>query len=261
MGKIVIAGCGWLGMQVAENMANAGFEVWGSTSNETRQASLKSFGATPFLLSALFDVRYSKTIAVNAQTLLLALPPSSFGTAHYASEIEKIVACFEGLKHIIFCSSISVYGESADTVDETSPLNPATESAKAIVAAENTLVKSHSTAVYILRLAGLYGLERNPAKFLQGKKGVAGPLKQVNLIDGASIVQVVKQIASQTVPAGIYNVVNPQHPSRQMYYTAICEREGMVPPEFMMEDDSTGKIVNADKMLHTFQLQLPNLLP
>lgn len=262
MSKVVIIGCGWLGMQVAEVMCKSGFEVWGSTSNAERQQKLKAIGATPFQLADLNgNEPQAKQIIVGVQAVFIALPPSAFGVENYAKEVERITQCFEDLQQLIFCSSTSVYSENAVEVNEATPVQPETANAVAIVAAEQIILSAHVTSAYILRLGGLYGIGRNPAKYLQGREGVAAPLKPVNLIDGATIAQVVLQLIATEIDGGIYNVVNPQHPTRAAYYTAICNQLGLVSPTFVAEDKTQGKIVSAEKLLRTLNVQTPDLLP
>jgi nucleoside-diphosphate-sugar epimerase len=99
----------------------------------------------------------------------------------------------------------------------------------------------------VLRLGGLYGPDRDPARSLSGRTGVAGPDAPVNLVHRDDVIGVVQAILAQDVRNGVFNVVADAHPTKRAYYTARAEALGLPPPQ-LAESPVPWKKVSSRKV-------------
>jgi hypothetical protein len=174
----------------------------------------------------------------------LLLPPSQL--TGYADAVEHLAtrAAEHGVRHLLFASSISVYGDEARRCDENSSLNPQTESARQIAAAEQACLSSGVVAVDILRLGGLYAAERHPLERLLARGGaIAGGNRPANMLHRDAAVDAFFQAALNPNGRRIRNLVATPHPSRCDFYTAEAAKLGLPPPQFDPDDGSSGKTV------------------
>jgi nucleoside-diphosphate-sugar epimerase len=141
---------------------------------------------------------------------------------------------------LIYTSSISVYPDLPQTVaeDDADPLHP-------IYILEQTYF-AHFPTTNILRLGGLYGGERHPAKYLAGKTEVAKPHAPINLVSRDKVIYSIQKTIERKIIAETINVVDDEHPSRIEYYTSKCIEMSLLPPHFA-SDDRLGKLVSSDK--------------
>lgn len=145
------------------------------------------------------------------------------------------------LKHIWITSSISVYGDPPAVIDETAD---ASAGASAAVEAEYSAL----TNATIVRLGGLFGPHRHPGRFLSGKHGVAKPLAPVNMLHLSDAVNAIDFLMDQPHPSTVYNVVHPDHPSREEFYTKAIELGSFEPVQFNTSDQGTGKVVSSSRI-------------
>ncbi len=177
-------------------------------------------------------------------TWIMLLPPSQL--AGYADAVEHLAtrAAEYGVRHLLFASSISVYGDEARRCDENSSLNPQTESARQIAAAEQACLGSGVAAVDILRLGGLYAAERHPLeRLLERNPPIAGGNRPANMLHRDAAVEAFFQAALNPNGRRIRNLVATPHPSRRDFYTAEAAKLGLPPPQFDPDDGSSGKTV------------------
>src|SRR3989304_4517795 len=167
MTKLII-GCGYLGLRVAQQWLNAGQLVAGVTRNTLRAEDLKQQGIQPVVA----DITQPSTLnrLPDAETLLFAVGyDAASGRSRREIYIDGLQAVLNALssqvQRFILISSTGVYGQTdGQWVNEDSPCLPKSESAKALLEAENVLAASrYGPRAVILRLAGIYG----PGRLLQ----------------------------------------------------------------------------------------------
>ena len=170
------------------------------------------------------------------------LPPSSL--THYADTVKQWAelarAC--NVRHLIFTSSTSVYGDKVRECDETATSDPQTESAHQILAAEQYLLDSGVPNIDILRLGGLYCAERHPVSLLVQKQNIPGGNQPVNIVHRDIAVETLFQTALKPNGKRLKNIIEPRHPTRREFYTEEAAKLGLPAPDFA-PDDSRGKII------------------
>ncbi len=269
MPTISIIGCGWLGWPCANQLLRLGYTVKGSTTTLDKQRDLVADGIEAHLLD--LDQEDIPDALMDCDILFITFPPGRGAPnliARYAQRISKVIqaARTSKLQKIIFASTTGVYaGDPTQAeIDETVRPNPQRDSAKAMLAAEQSLA-TYTDQLTILRFAGLVGPGRKSAAFMAGKKDLPNPDHAVNLVHLDDCVQVVQQIISQDIFGYTFNVVADMHPTRQTYYTQQAQRSNLPPPTFKAVATTPNKIVLNTKLKQTLSYEFiypdPSLFP
>ena len=264
MQQISILGCGWLGLPLAKSLLEKGFLINGSTTSFDKISVLQNAGITSFQIN-LLEKKVEGKIEVfleNSEILIIDIPPKLRGD-YKESFVEKIQTLLpfikkSSVKKVIFVSSTAVYSDDASTAlgktEKTNP-NPETESGKQLLEVENILLENQSFEKIILRFGGLIGEDRNPVKFLSGRKNIENPDAPINLIHQKDCIGIIEEILKQVQNENnnqiwneIYNAVYPFHPSRKEYYIQKAVEEKLALPEFDETKSSIGKIILSSKV-------------
>ncbi len=161
MARILVVGAGNIGGMLAEELAQAGNEVWGIRRSE------KSVGKGVHKIQAdVADFDTLQDLPQNLDILVYCVASPVFTKdsyhAYYYRGIKHILKALKGsnLKRAIFVSSSSVYHQmDGSWVDETSPTEPTSFGGKELLAAENALLSSNVPGT-VVRFTGIYGPDR-----------------------------------------------------------------------------------------------------
>lgn len=258
--KILIAGCGYVGMRAAGTWRAQGNLVTALTRTARRGEELQANGIKPLVASltgpdnlvlpdchiALWSVGFDRSVDRRAvwidglQRFLDAIPqPGS-------------------VQRLIYTSSTGVYGDGAGhDVDETTPANPSSEGGVACLEAEHivrTFARENHIPFTILRLAGLYGPDRLLRRIADLKSGshiAAAPDEWLNLIHVDDVVRLIDflsagsrpgalQSSSETVLPELINVVAANSVTRRQYYSALAQLTGSPEPVFTSTESLSG---------------------
>ncbi|MFV2028927.1 SDR family NAD(P)-dependent oxidoreductase [Neisseria sp. S1] len=172
------------------------------------------------------------------------LPPSPFGN-RYNSILEQWLKLAQtyGIQHIIYGSSISVYGNSPRECDEDTVPDPQTESARNICTFEQQLLDSAVPNIDILRLGGLYSATRHPLNSLLKRNNISGAYAPVNMLHQDRAVSALFYAACNPQGKRIRNLVEPEYLPKYQFYRAEAAKLGLPEPIFDMDDLAQGKIV------------------
>jgi nucleoside-diphosphate-sugar epimerase len=232
MKKVAVIGCGWLGLPLAIELKAKGYEVYGFARREEVQNILKT---NDIVVLPSADSLENIDVAICTLT-----PPKTEEDLELHTKIAQ-AATDKEVTQFIYTSSISVYPDIEAEVSE-DDFDPN----HAISQLEATY-RGQYPKTTILRLGGLYGGDRHPAKYLSGRASVAKPLAPINLVSRERVIDSILKCIELDIQAEIINVVDKEHPTRVSYYTEICKQLGIAPP--MFEDSvEKGKIVSTKKM-------------
>ncbi len=230
--KILILGLGWLGKDLALKLKQRNFDVIG-TKRAVDEAETN-------IQQIAWNTEEDLPDDLKTDICIITLTPSAILDLNkFEEHLNKLT--INGVKRIIYTSSTGVYDGLENIVKEDSELIISTDRQIKLVALENIILK-HKHSV-ILRLAGLVGDDRIPAKFLAGKKNVAGanqPINMIHKIDAINIIELL--ITSQF--EGIMNAVSSNHPTRKKYYTKLCDKFNLEKPEFNSEFEPVRIVSN-----------------
>lgn len=235
MKRVLIAGCGYLGVATADLFQAAQWEVEGWTRSEQSAAELSG---KPYRVGAVDLADLDAVARAGGDFELVIHCASSRGGG--AESYRRIY--FEGARNLIerlrpkrflFTSSTSVYAQTnGEWVDETSAAEPRHETGKILRETEE-FVRANGGA--IARLTGIYGPGRSALlrKFLAGEarleNGGAHYQNQAHRDDVAAALFV---LASAPNDSGIVNVVDDQPlTQRECYAWLAAKLNRPLPPE------------------------------
>ena len=267
MKQISILGCGWLGLPLAKSLLQKGFSVNGSTTSTEKILVLKNSGISSFEI-----ILEGKTISGNIQeflkgseTLIIDIPPKLRGNSkeNFIEKMETLIPYIENstVKNVLFVSSTSVYAEDNSIVTEDTKPEPETEGGRQLLAVEQILFRNSHFKTTTLRFGGLIGEDRNPVRFLSGRKDIESPKAFINLIHQEDCIGIILKIIEKESWNETYNAVAPFHPSREDYYTQKAIELNLVAPEFNYEMPTFGKIILSNKVENylEYTFKKPNL--
>lgn len=249
---ISVLGCGWLGFPLAKRLVKEGFRVKGSTTSLTKVAALEEAQIQAYVFKVTNSFEGAVEDFFEADTLVLNIPPGRRNPkveTEHPQQVERVVkaAIKGGVQQMVFISSSSVYASNNDIVTEETLPAPMTSSGRALVRAEQ-LLQQQAIALTVLRMAGLFGPNRHPARFLAGKKDLKNATAPINLVELDDAVSAILGVIQQEKWGALYNVCADEHPQRRDYYTQKATELGLSPPTFLNEDKLTYKIVSNQKI-------------
>ncbi|EPG7575884.1 SDR family oxidoreductase [Providencia rettgeri] len=267
MKKVTIIGLGWVGLPLAQALLSQGIHVVGTKTTADGIEAAQAVGIECYALKLTPELECDdddlSQLMTQSDAIVILLPPSKVNTEYYVMAIETLVnsAIAFQVPKVIFTSSTAVYGEQNGEMTENSLLEGVTGSAKALVATEQWLHQLPNISVDILRLAGLVGEKRHAGRFLAGKTGVKGANQPVNMVHQDDVIDAILLLLQQRQGEHIYNLCAPIHPTRAEFYTHAAQSIGLVPPQFIDEENAlVGKIINGNKICQElgFEYQYPN---
>ncbi len=258
--SIAIFGAGWLGLALARKLqADSVYSVKLSVTGEAKRNALEAEGLCAFQLTAPENLNSESTFW-QAETLVISMAPRGDYFA-YPERVGAVASTFLARSaggQIIFTSSTSVYPDTGLAVDETCVQEPTSHNGISIKATERILV-GLSERVYILRLAGLIGEDRNPIFRMAGRTGLTGGANRLNLVYRESCLAVICALLVRPIPYGIYNLAINEHPRRDDYYLAGARAYGLELPEFIEPEWTGDKIVLAEKIKNVLGIEFGTL--
>ena len=249
--KIAILGLGWLGLPLANSLFSKGHEIKGSTTSSTKLMSLLKSQLSIRIIKIKKNIIKGnwKNFITGIDALIINIPPGREGDIEeiYPLQMEQIIKlCPPDLK-VVFVSSISVYGDQDQFTTEESETRPSKISGKAVLRAENILRGYFKSNLTILRLAGLFGENRHPGRFLKTDKPIPNPNGKINLIHQDDCIQLITAIVEQECYGEIFNGCADEHPSRSEFYKKAAFALSVESPSFDPSESATGKIVDNQK--------------
>lgn len=157
--RVLLAGCGDLGLRVAQRLRARGDEVWALR----RQPSVSDDGGMHWLRSDLTQPMTLRGLPAGiTQLVYLPTPDRRDAAAYRAIFVDGLQHLLDALgrdslQRVLLVSSSAVYGEhGGDWVDEGTPAAPPGFNGALLLEAEQWLAAQSLTSI-VLRLAGLYG--------------------------------------------------------------------------------------------------------
>jgi nucleoside-diphosphate-sugar epimerase len=261
---ISILGCGWLGTALGKNLLQKGYIVKGSTGTNDRYNELEFTGIQPFYIRIepeLIDIDYFSFF--NTDVLIISIPPQRVEniTEIFPGQIKKVIELVRQMKipKVLFVSSTSVYEPVNKEVREGDEGEPEKPSGRAMLQSEKILLSERSFKTTVVRFGGLIGANRNPGRFLAGKKNVPANTP-VNLIHRDDCVAILSQIIEKNIWGEVFNACSPVHPTKKEFYTRAAEVSDLPVPGFA-DIRKKFKIINSDKIIqrldYTFKYPSP----
>lgn len=162
---VLVAGCGWLGTALAQVLVARGDRVTGTRRDPQRAEALRSLGIEPLAVDLATPGASGRLPGdVDAVVACQAAGGESveaYRSAYLAANGALLDAAGRWkLRALVYTGSTGVFGQrDGSTVDEQTPVAPASPTAEVLVEAERALVAAAARGVptRVVRLSGLYG--------------------------------------------------------------------------------------------------------
>lgn len=264
--KIAILGCGWLGLELGRKLRKENHEVRGSVTRNEKMQEVRAAGIVPYSIK-LFEKGIQgdiRSFLSGINILIIDVPPGLRKNPEisFVKKIEKLIPYIEKsyLQRVIFTSSTSVYKDSENmpTYDENAETDDSNEVSVQLRNVELLLLKNEKFKATILRFGGLIGPERHPVNNLSGRTGISNPEAPINLVHQEDCIKAVCKIIDKSKDNSIWNVVYPEHPKKENYYTRIAKERNLEIPEFDNSIPSKGKRVSSVKLRKELKFEFSN---
>lgn len=232
--RVLILGTGYLGSHAALHLKELGHHVTGTTRSPEKAAHILKSCDDYLLWNQDTDPHF-----LNGYDLLIfsAAPDqnASYEEAYLQNSLRIKTAAEKSptLKHIIYSSSTSVYGDQGGAlVNEDTPLKPMNDSARILCETEEVLRSIQNCNVCIFRLGELIGPDRSLVERLDRMRGRSFPGNGENITNFSPLEDVLQAIpfAIEQHLNGTYNIVNDQHVKRKDLYLEITKQHGWPVP-------------------------------
>jgi nucleoside-diphosphate-sugar epimerase len=245
--KIAIIGFGWIGHPLGIKLQTLGYEIVGTTTSDEKILHLRDYNLPAICWSSRESDFQFHPIFENTDCVVLNFPPGrQTEFKSYGEHLRKVVKAFPSSTKFIFISSTSVYPdepyhfkEEDVTIDERAKEN---NIAYAEWVLTNELDKNRFT---IIRMAGLVGGERHPARFFAGRENIPNGNHPVNLIYRKDAVHLIENCIQNNIWGEVINGCASFHPSKSEYYIFACDAFGLDKPNFLMSEN--GKSISNEK--------------
>ncbi|MFP8487521.1 NAD-dependent epimerase/dehydratase family protein [Gracilimonas sp. Q87] len=250
IGSVLIVGCGWVGKKLGHYLSGQGYEVYGTTRSKQNFSEIEDHSITPIKLQLPVDKIQNIELPKVDSVIISISPGRGENRDEYPLYIRQLAKLWEDSNtQVIMYSSTGVYGKSKGTITEEHTV-PNEDSDNALCKAEGELRKILKESV-ILRLAGLYGEDRHPVKYLAGRKNISDGDAPVNLVHRKDVIRATELMIEERVRSQIYNICSPVHPSKSRIYTTIAKRLEMDKPEFL-PGGNDNKQISPDKLVDNY---------
>jgi len=251
--KCLIVGCGYVGLPLGEVLARQGHEVFGLRRSASAENELMTAGIKPLIA----DITRPETLANLPREFdwVVNCVSSTGGGVEdyrqvYLQGTRNLIAWLAPSppRKCVYTSSTSVYGQTdGSQVKETSPTEPAAETAKILLATEKLLlaaVAERKFPAVILRLAGIYGPDRGHwfKQFLKNEARIEGDgSRLLNMIHRDDLIGGIIAALKNGRPGEIYNVVDDEPVSQANFFQWLAAAVGRYPPLSAPEDPGENR--------------------
>jgi len=237
---VLLAGCGWLGREVARRLIARGDRVTAVTRTVESLDLLRELGIEAFALD-LASAGASQSLSGRYDGIVAMQSASGSGVAAYRRayvEATRAVLASEAAHAaaFVYVSSTGVFGQSDGSwVDETTPPEPAESTAEVLVEAERLVLDRswHRAKARIVRCSGLYGPGRTGTidRVRAGRLALGdGDETWMNFCHRDDAAVAVIAALDRGAPGGIYHASDASPAMRRDVVRWIAGRLGIEPP-------------------------------
>jgi len=243
--NIIIIGCGYVGVAIAEKWKKESHFVTATTTTPDRIAELEQIANQGIILKG-DNLEALKTAIKDQEIILLMISPGKDRSLETyqktyletAQNLVKAVKNSPTVKQIIYTSSYGIIGDhKGNWIEENIEIKPSSERNKILADTEQILLSlngktnfNNSLKVCILRLAGIYGKNRELLKYFQSWAGTTRETdgeEYSNWIHLEDIVNALELIRLKQLE-GMYHLGNDFPLKKKVLFDQMCEKHGLV---------------------------------
>ena len=242
--RVLIVGCGYVGLPLGKELVRQGREVFGLRRGVLAEKELKAAGIQP-LRADITKLDELEKLPCDFDWVVNCAASGGGGAEDYRKIYlegnRNLVAWLANspLKKFIYTSSTSVYGQNdGSLVTENSPAEPDADTAKVLVETEKLLLAAAAERQFpavVLRVAGIYGPARGHSfkQFLRGEARIEGEgARWLNTIHRDDLIGVIIAALRNAKPGEIFNAVDNEPVSQLKFFEWLAaELKRPLPPK------------------------------
>jgi nucleoside-diphosphate-sugar epimerase len=233
--RVLIVGCGYVGLSVGTGLIRLGHEVFGLRRNPAAEKELLAAGISP-LFADITRLEELKKLPGGYDWVVHCVAAGGDGDNYRHVYFDGTTTLLKWLapnppQKFVYTSSTSVYAQNdGSSVNEASPAEPLAETSKILVETEKILLRAAVESpgnptkpgfpAVILRVAGIYGPERGQwfKQFLKGLAKIEGDGSRfLNMIHREDVAGCIRAALQRGRPGEIYNAVDNE-PVTQLHF-------------------------------------------
>jgi nucleoside-diphosphate-sugar epimerase len=258
--KLFVFGLGYSSLRLLDLYADRFARMSGTVRRPEKRERLRQSGLHRRLAVHLFDGATHDpeiaALAAEADVLLVSVPPGQAGDPVLAAFGEMLRT---GSARVVYLSTVGVYGDHRGAwIDEETEATADSERAKARLAAEAGWRTIAGNRLAILRLAGIYGPERNAlARLRDGSaRRIIKPDQVFNRIHVDDIARAIMAAVAREA-SGVFNVCDDEPAPPQDVIAHAAQLLGVVPPPD--EDYATAQMTPMARSFYASSNRVRNI--
>ncbi|HEX3857755.1 MAG TPA: SDR family oxidoreductase [Verrucomicrobiae bacterium] len=232
--RVLIVGCGYVGLPLGAELVWLGHEVFGLRRNSSAENELKAAGIQP-LFADMTKPDELKKLPGDFDWVVNCVAAGGDAENYRAVYFQGTRNLIDWLapnppKKFVYTSSTSVYGQNdGSPVKESSPTEPTSETSKILVETEKVLFDAAAQKKFpavILRVAGIYGPERGHwfKQFLKNEATMDGDGSRIlNMIHRDDLVGCIITALKNGRVGEIYNAVDDEPVSQSHFFQWLAQ--------------------------------------
>ena len=252
--RVLIVGCGYVGLSVGTGLIRQGHEVFGLRRNPAGEKELRAAGISP-LFADITRLEELKKLPGGYDWVVHCVAAGGDGENYRHVYFDGTTTLLKWLapnppQKFVYTSSTSVYAQNdGSSVNEASPVEPLAETSKILVETEKILLRAAVESpgnpskpgfpAVILRVAGIYGPERGQwfKQFLKGLAKIEGDGSRfLNMIHREDVAGCIMAALQRGHPGKIYNAVDNEPVTQLHFFQWLAKTLGKDLPPIASKD-------------------------
>lgn len=258
MANILIAGYGYVGSALADELMRDNHQVW-AICRSAKQVNFTLIQKDLFSLNAQDipqDIDYVFYMLSAGERSIDAYQKA------YPQGLRQLLGCLDltNIKRLFYISSTGVYANSDQWQDESAQIKPNNEFSKVLLEAEQVALAAAVPAT-VIRFGGLYGPGRTSLidKVKQGQATLSEQDHYTNRIHRVDAARVCVHLMNMTAPESCYNGVDCACVPYNEVVQYLAKQLGVAPPTERAPLSRPSKKISNRKLLSTgFSFKYPS---
>ncbi len=251
--RALILGCGYVGMELGEELARRGHEVSGVRRSGSADAELKARGILP-LQADVADRGSLSRLPAEWDWVVHCASSSGGGPEEYRRVYLEGMANLNAWlsakppAKLVYTSSTGVYGQTdGSVVDETGRTDPLPQTARILSETEQVIFSAFKDTGFpavVLRVAGIYGPSRGHylKQFLGGAARIEGEKGRfLNMIHRDDVAGCILAALERGRPGQAYNAVDDEPVTQRDFFGWLAAQLGRPLPPTVADDPDAAR--------------------
>lgn len=241
-----------MGLSLGSTLVNKQYLVRGSTTRLARLSLIANKGIRPYLVD--LNPRFSgDSEFFGSEVLVINLPPRNIpgDDRFHQKQLQEVKNCaLKGsVERILFVSSTAVYPNLNRVVQEKDAIKSClSRSGISLLEMEEIFSKDEHFKTTTIRFGGLYGPDRHPGRFLEGRSNLAGADNPVNMIHRDDCIAIIIKLIEENIWGETFSACSPNKSSRKKFYEEAAKEINLEPPAFS-DEPQPYKDVSPQKLI------------